>query len=351
MTEHDWHSGYARTLGVYLNGEGIPERDPLGARVVDDSFLLLFNAHYQRDDVHAAQRGVRADVAGRRRHRGPPAGPGGPQGTRRQAGWTAAHPGAVVAGAAAPVLTRPRSRAQAAVRLRRAGDGAVPSAVRPPPSGPRPGRRRRRRAARRRARRAARAPRSRDRSPYRGASAPPWTSRPSTSTRNGTPRDGGGGPRPRSAVRAGEQREACRRTGRVSSGGGPRAGPRRAGRARPGRAARSIRRSGAGSVPAITAERCVWPRLLGRPSVRRPCTSSERAAAASPTGPRSASWLASSASPARPRAAQASFQPSSWPSWIAVFRPIPATASSGGRRRRRGTRVRHGRSWRPRRPA
>ena len=46
MTEHDWHGGYARTLGVYLNGEGIPERDPLGARVVDDSFLLLFNAHF-----------------------------------------------------------------------------------------------------------------------------------------------------------------------------------------------------------------------------------------------------------------------------------------------------------------
>ncbi len=46
MTEHDWHRGYARTLAVYLNGEGIPERDPLGARVVDDSFLLLFNAHH-----------------------------------------------------------------------------------------------------------------------------------------------------------------------------------------------------------------------------------------------------------------------------------------------------------------
>ena len=46
MTEHDWNSGYARTLAVFLNGEGIPERDPLGERVVDDSFLLLFNAHH-----------------------------------------------------------------------------------------------------------------------------------------------------------------------------------------------------------------------------------------------------------------------------------------------------------------
>jgi isoamylase len=47
MTEHDWNAGVARTLAVYLNGEGIPERDPLGERVVDDSFLLLFNAHHQ----------------------------------------------------------------------------------------------------------------------------------------------------------------------------------------------------------------------------------------------------------------------------------------------------------------
>ena len=47
MTEHDWNAGVARTLAVFLNGDGIPERDPLGERVVDDSFLLLFNAHHQ----------------------------------------------------------------------------------------------------------------------------------------------------------------------------------------------------------------------------------------------------------------------------------------------------------------
>jgi isoamylase len=46
MTEEDWMSGFARSLAVYLNGEGIPERDELGQRVVDDSFLLLFNAHH-----------------------------------------------------------------------------------------------------------------------------------------------------------------------------------------------------------------------------------------------------------------------------------------------------------------
>ncbi|GAA1249773.1 glycogen debranching protein GlgX [Pseudonocardia aurantiaca] len=47
MTEDDWGTGFARSLAVYLNGEGIPERDELGQRVVDDSFLLLFNAHHQ----------------------------------------------------------------------------------------------------------------------------------------------------------------------------------------------------------------------------------------------------------------------------------------------------------------
>jgi isoamylase len=47
MTEDDWNSGIARSLAVYLNGEGIPERDELGRRVVSDSFLLLFNAHHQ----------------------------------------------------------------------------------------------------------------------------------------------------------------------------------------------------------------------------------------------------------------------------------------------------------------
>jgi glycogen operon protein len=47
MSETDWQSGFARTLAVYLNGEGIPERDPLGERIVDDSFLLLFNGHHQ----------------------------------------------------------------------------------------------------------------------------------------------------------------------------------------------------------------------------------------------------------------------------------------------------------------
>ena len=44
MTEQDWEEGYANSLGVFLNGEAIPTRDPRGERVLDDSFYILFNA-------------------------------------------------------------------------------------------------------------------------------------------------------------------------------------------------------------------------------------------------------------------------------------------------------------------
>jgi glycogen operon protein len=47
MTDDDWNVGFARTLAIYLNGEGIPDRDELGRRLVDDSFLLMVNAHHQ----------------------------------------------------------------------------------------------------------------------------------------------------------------------------------------------------------------------------------------------------------------------------------------------------------------
>jgi glycogen operon protein len=44
MTNADWNSGYAKSLGVFLNGHAIPDRDPRGQVVRDDSFYLLFNA-------------------------------------------------------------------------------------------------------------------------------------------------------------------------------------------------------------------------------------------------------------------------------------------------------------------
>jgi glycogen operon protein len=47
MSERDWHTGYAKSLAVFLNGRAIPSPSPTGERIVDESFLLLFNAHWE----------------------------------------------------------------------------------------------------------------------------------------------------------------------------------------------------------------------------------------------------------------------------------------------------------------
>jgi glycogen operon protein len=47
MTQRDWTNPDARTLGVFLNGEEIHERTDHGEEIADDSFLLLFNAHFE----------------------------------------------------------------------------------------------------------------------------------------------------------------------------------------------------------------------------------------------------------------------------------------------------------------
>jgi glycogen operon protein len=44
MTRRDWDSGEP-VLGVFLNGREIPTPGPQGEEILDDSFLLLFNAH------------------------------------------------------------------------------------------------------------------------------------------------------------------------------------------------------------------------------------------------------------------------------------------------------------------
>ncbi len=44
MTADDWHSGI-KSVAVFLNGEAIEEPDARGERIVDDTFLLCFNAH------------------------------------------------------------------------------------------------------------------------------------------------------------------------------------------------------------------------------------------------------------------------------------------------------------------
>ncbi|WP_107051318.1 glycogen debranching protein GlgX [Streptomyces sp. NRRL S-1022] len=47
MTGRDWQRGDAHSVGVFLNGDAIAERDPYGRRMVDDSFLLLVNGYWE----------------------------------------------------------------------------------------------------------------------------------------------------------------------------------------------------------------------------------------------------------------------------------------------------------------
>jgi isoamylase len=46
MSEDDWNASFARGLGVYLNGAGIPEPDELGQPITDDCFFIVFNGHH-----------------------------------------------------------------------------------------------------------------------------------------------------------------------------------------------------------------------------------------------------------------------------------------------------------------
>ena len=47
MTDDDWRAGFAKTIGVFLNGDALPWQDAAGHPVRGDSFLLLFNAHWE----------------------------------------------------------------------------------------------------------------------------------------------------------------------------------------------------------------------------------------------------------------------------------------------------------------
>ncbi|MDO5754111.1 glycogen debranching protein GlgX [Arthrobacter sp.] len=44
MLPEDWDSGFGRCIGVFLNGDGIREKDRRGRHITDKNFLLIFNA-------------------------------------------------------------------------------------------------------------------------------------------------------------------------------------------------------------------------------------------------------------------------------------------------------------------
>jgi glycogen operon protein len=52
MQPEDWDSGFGRAVGVFLNGQGIRERDRRGETISDDHFLVLFNAGDEPVDFH-----------------------------------------------------------------------------------------------------------------------------------------------------------------------------------------------------------------------------------------------------------------------------------------------------------
>ena len=45
--QDEWNAGFVKTLTVFLNGEEIATPNHRGEQVIDDSFLLMFNAHYE----------------------------------------------------------------------------------------------------------------------------------------------------------------------------------------------------------------------------------------------------------------------------------------------------------------
>ncbi|HEV7741153.1 MAG TPA: glycogen debranching protein GlgX [Pseudolysinimonas sp.] len=51
MQPEDWEAGFGRTIGVFLNGEGIRGVDSRGGRILDRHFLVYFNAHSDVVDI------------------------------------------------------------------------------------------------------------------------------------------------------------------------------------------------------------------------------------------------------------------------------------------------------------
>ena len=51
MGDDDWsrppQEGGEQVIGMWLNGDAIPEPDKRGHRIVGDSFLVMFNAHHE----------------------------------------------------------------------------------------------------------------------------------------------------------------------------------------------------------------------------------------------------------------------------------------------------------------
>ena len=47
MSDEDWNDWHTRCLGLQLAGDAIEELDVRGKRIVDQTLLILLNAHYE----------------------------------------------------------------------------------------------------------------------------------------------------------------------------------------------------------------------------------------------------------------------------------------------------------------
>jgi glycogen operon protein len=47
MEEEHWKTGFAKSLAIFLNGRGISSVDQQNKAIVDDSFYIIFNAHFE----------------------------------------------------------------------------------------------------------------------------------------------------------------------------------------------------------------------------------------------------------------------------------------------------------------
>jgi glycogen operon protein len=47
MTDVHWTSTYAKSLGVFLSGQHLGAQTDRGEEIIDDSFYIMFNSHFQ----------------------------------------------------------------------------------------------------------------------------------------------------------------------------------------------------------------------------------------------------------------------------------------------------------------
>jgi glycogen operon protein len=47
MSDEDWAAGSINAVGVFLNGDAITSTDERGETIVDDTFMVLLNAHHE----------------------------------------------------------------------------------------------------------------------------------------------------------------------------------------------------------------------------------------------------------------------------------------------------------------